>query len=171
MNNSIKRLQGYCNISTKELLYRFLYFIQVASTQILSAEHNADRIQYVHTIFVTANFLTAELILPFSKHVTQVWLAWRQAEPFCPSADWLSLLPSSAWLKLYLRAFSWAKFSRRSCLTAWPRCSLLGQLQPEILSLLGPLHGAWHTWQSQWILSSVGWAWILSSVGWAWILS
>ena len=49
----------YCNISTKE----FLYFIQVASTQILSPGHNADRVYSIHTIFVTANFPTAEIIL------------------------------------------------------------------------------------------------------------
>ena len=68
-------------------------------------------IDYIHTIFVIANFLTAELFLQSRKYVTQVWLAWRQADPFCFIADWLSLLPSSALLKLYLRAFIWAKSS------------------------------------------------------------
>ena len=64
-------------------------------------------IEYVPKIFGTA----------FSKCFTQVWLAWRQAEPFCLIADWLSLLPSSAWPKLYLRAFSWAKSNLKSSLT------------------------------------------------------
>ena len=51
----------YCNISTKE----FLYFIQVAFTIITRSGHNADRVYsiLVHTIFVTANFPTAEIIL------------------------------------------------------------------------------------------------------------
>ena len=73
----------------------------------------------------------------YSKNVTQVWLAWWQAEPFWLIADWLSLLPSSAWLKFCFRAFSQTNPSLRSCLTAWPRCSLVGQLQPEISIFVG----------------------------------
>ena len=40
-------------------------------------------IEYMYTIFVTANFLKAELILHFSKYVTQVGFLWRQAGLFC----------------------------------------------------------------------------------------
>ena len=49
---------------------------------------------------------------------------------FCGLA--IGLLPSSAWLKLCPRAFRKANHSLRSCSTAQPRCSLLGQLQQEI---------------------------------------
>ena len=89
-----------------------------------------------------ANSLTAELILLFSKYVTQVWLAWRQAEPFWLIAELAQILPSLAhWL--YLRAFSGANSSLRSCLTAAPRCSLLGQLQLEFFFSLCAGGPAW----------------------------
>ena len=81
---------------------------------------------------------------------------------FLTNAGWLSLLPSLAWQRLCLRVLSWANPSLRSCLTDWPRCSLLGQVQPKDFVSSDPLDGAWLTWRSLWILGSVGWARILS---------
>ena len=46
------------------------------------------------------DFLTAKLILQLDKYIAQVGLAWRQAEYFWLSLESLSLLPSSAQLKL-----------------------------------------------------------------------
>ena len=86
--------------------------------------------------------LTAELVLLPSKYFTQVWLAWRQGEPFWLIAELAQILPSLAhWL--YLRAFSGANSSLRSCLTAAPRCSLLGQLQLEFFFSLCAGGPAW----------------------------
>ena len=89
-----------------------------------------------------ANSLTAELILLFSKYVTQVWLAWRQAEPFWLIAELAQT--STKFGSLTLSAFSWANSSLRRCLIARPRCFLLGQLQLEFsVSAVWP---AWWGW-------------------------
>ena len=65
--------------------------------------------------------------------VTQVWLAWRQAEP-C----WLLQTGSVFYqVRLGWDFFSWANISLRSCLIDWPRCSLLGQPQPEFSASTG----------------------------------
>ena len=117
----------------------------------------------MYTIFVTRKLPDSwvNTLLLFNKYITQVWLAWRQAEPFWLIADSLSLLPSSAWLKLYIRAFSWANPSLRSYLTAGPRCSLLDQLQQEISVYAGLSWRSLTCLTESWILSSVDWAWIL----------
>ena len=76
--------------------------------------------------------------LVFHSGLTGLETSWA----FCLIAEWLSLLPGSAWLKLYLGAFSWAKSSPRSCLIAWPRCSLLCKLQQWVSTSAGP---AWRS--------------------------
>ena len=86
---------------------------------------------------------------------------WEKSLAFWLIAEWLSLLPSTAWLKLYPRAFSWANPSLRS---AWQQdLNVLFQVSfsKRSLSLLDCLDGVGLAWRSYWILSSVGWAWIL----------
>ena len=48
----------------------------------------------MYTIFVTRKLPDSwvNTLLLFNKYITQVWLAWRQAEPFWLIADWLGLL-------------------------------------------------------------------------------
>ena len=123
--------------------------------------------KYVHTIFQPADFL--RLILLFIKYVTQVWLAWRQAEPFWLIAELAQSSTKFSLLKLCLRAFS-AKSSPRSCLMDWPRCSLLGQLPARVFSLcLARLTGrdlldeAWLSRRSQLNICSPYRSWILPS--------
>ena len=121
--------------------------------------------------------------LVFHSGLTGLETSWA----FCLIAEWISLLPSSACLKLYPRVFSWAKSSLRSWLIACPRCSLLGKFQQQVsIPLMGPLDGAWLTGQSQvrallveldyqsmnpelcWLSLTMS-QWILSYVGWAWL--
>ena len=74
----------------------------------------------------TCRLLDSWVNTAISKYVTQVWLAWRQAEPFCLIAKLGQSSTKFSLLKLCLTAFR-AKSSPRSCLIDWYRCSLLGQ--------------------------------------------
>ena len=136
---------------------------------------------YIYTIYVTGrlpdSWVHTALRLVFHSGLTGLETSWA----ICLIAEWLSFLPSSAWLKLYFRAFSWTDPSLKSCLIACPRCSLLGKLQPEVSTSAGPTWRSlnhltesmdsvpcWLSWtMSQWILSPVDWAWLWVNEYWA----
>ena len=110
----------------------YILIFQVASTQILSAKSQLSGNRfYTHTISdltkLLDNWVNTALLQVYHSGPTGLETSWA----LLTIAVWPSLLPSSAWPRLYPRVFSLANPSLRSCLTDWPRCSLLGQSQLE----------------------------------------
>ena len=69
------------------------------------------------------SWVNMALLPVFHSGLTGLEISWASLT----IAAWLRLLPSLAWLKLYLRVFGQANPSLRSYLIDWSRCSLLDQ--------------------------------------------
>ena len=117
----------------KESLYRFLQYISGSVYINIVSQPSGTEIYICTTIYALTKLLDSwvntALLLVFPSGLTGLEKSWA----LLTIAAWLSLLPSSAWLKLYLRVFGQANPILRSYLIDWPGCSLLGQSKLRFL--------------------------------------
>ena len=98
-------------------------FSKVASILILSANAVALKSTVYKTILpwqILDSWVNTALLPLFPSGLTGLETSWA----LLTIATWLRLLPSSAWLRLYLRVFGQANPNLRSYLMDWTRCSL-----------------------------------------------